>query len=74
MKQVSHLDKIIAKYDELLYMQVVECMRLFEGFYSFMECSQEELEAISTHIRGLADTLKTVLVLAGEKERSGKDA
>ena len=72
MKQVSFLDEIIAKYDEMLIMQAEECNPLLERFCSFLDCTQAELEALSSSVSALADTLKIVVGLAAEKERQAK--
>lgn len=71
MKQVSFLDEIIAKYHEMLIIQAEECSPGLTEFCGFLECSQAELEALSSSICALADTLKIVVGLAAEKERQG---
>ena len=71
MKQVSYLDAIIAKYHEMLIMQAEECSPGLTEFCGFLGCSQAELEALSSNISALADTLKIVVGLASEKERGG---
>lgn len=62
-----YLDKIIAEYDTRGDVQARECIILLENYIEFY-VSPEELSRLHTHISALADTLKTVIGLAAEKE------
>jgi hypothetical protein len=68
----SCLDKIIGIYNAKLEKQVTLCEKLLYIHLYRGEAEEEELPRLSTEISKLADTLKTVLILAEEKEISNR--